>query len=72
MRDMVEQEVQAMMDLRVTEKSLSEWRHPIVLVPKLDRTRASCIDFQSINVISQFDAYQMPWVDELLDQLGED
>lgn len=30
-----------------------------------------CIDFGKVNVLSKFDAYPMPWVDELLDLLGE-
>lgn len=29
------------------------------------------IDFWRINVILKFDAYPVPWVDELLDHLGE-
>lgn len=29
-----------------------------------------CVDYHKVNEVSQFDAYPMPWVDELLDQLG--
>lgn len=44
---------------------------PVVLFPKLDGTLWFCMDFRKVNAISRFDAYPMPWVDELLDYLGE-
>ncbi|CAM5106316.1 unnamed protein product [Natator depressus] len=71
MWEAVEEEVQAMLDLGVIEHSQSEWRSPVVLVPKPDGSRRFCIDFQRVNAISKFDAYPMPRVDELLDRLGE-
>lgn len=63
-------EMDTMLDLRVMEESRSEWRSPIVLVPKPNRTTHFCIDFRKINTISRFDAYPMPWVEEFLDWLG--
>ncbi|CAM4582968.1 unnamed protein product [Caretta caretta] len=45
MQQVVEEEVQAMLDLGVIEPSQSEWRSPLVLVPKPDGTRHFCIDF---------------------------
>lgn len=71
MRQEVEEEVQAMLALGVIEPSRSEWRSPVVLVPKPDGTRRFCIDFRQVNAISCFDAYPMPRVDELLGHLGE-
>ncbi|CAM5127553.1 unnamed protein product [Eretmochelys imbricata] len=71
MREAVEEEVQAMLELGVIEPSQSEWRSPVVLVPKPDGSRRFCIDFQRVNAISKFDAYPMPHVNELLDRLGE-
>ncbi len=29
-----------------------------------------CVDYRKVNAVSKFDAYPMPWVDELLDRLG--
>uniref|UniRef100_A0A452H2Y7 SCAN box domain-containing protein n=1 Tax=Gopherus agassizii TaxID=38772 RepID=A0A452H2Y7_9SAUR len=63
MRQEVKEEVQAMLALGVVEPSRSEWRSPMVLVPKLDGTRRFCIDFRKVNAISRFDTYPMPWVD---------
>ncbi|CAM5155407.1 unnamed protein product, partial [Natator depressus] len=71
MREAVEEEVQATLELGVIEPSQSEWRSPVVLVPKPDGSRWFCIDFRRVNAISKFDAYPMPRVDELLDRLGE-
>ncbi|CAM4640595.1 unnamed protein product [Lepidochelys kempii] len=71
MRQEVEEEVQAMLALGVIEPSQSEWRSPVVSVPKPDGTRRICIDFRQVNAISRFNAYPMPRVDELLGRLGE-
>lgn len=60
-----------MLELGVIEPSTSEWRSPVILVPKPDGSRSFCIDFQMVNLISRFDAYPMPQVDELLEHLRE-
>ncbi|CAM5135655.1 unnamed protein product [Natator depressus] len=70
MREIVEKEIQTMVELGVIKQSQSEWRSPIVLVPKPDGSHHFCIDFRKVNAISKFDAYPMPRIDELLDRLG--
>nr|XP_042705994.1 uncharacterized protein LOC122173677 [Chrysemys picta bellii] len=70
MWDTVRQEVETMLEMGVVEESTSEWRSPIVLVPKPDGMTRFCIDFREVNAISRFDAYPMPRVDELLERLG--
>lgn len=63
-----------MLELGVIGPSRSEWCSPIVLVGKKDGITRFCVDFctqkQKVNVISKFDAYPMPWVDELLDRMS--
>lgn len=66
----VKEELQAMLEWGVIQESHSEWRSPIVLVPKPDGSTRFCIDFRKVNAISCFDAYPMPQIDELLDHLG--
>ena len=41
------------------------------LVPKPDGTLRFCNDFRKLNEVSHFDAYPIPCIDELVDQLGK-
>ncbi|KAL0192560.1 hypothetical protein M9458_010856, partial [Cirrhinus mrigala] len=69
-RQAIEEKVQQMLKLGVTEPSRSPWSSPIVMVPKPDGTLRFCNDFRRLNEVSEFDGYPMPRVDELLDRLG--
>ena len=54
----------------IRTESHSAWSSPVVLVPKPDGTYRFCNDFRKLNEASAFDAYPMPRVDELIEQLG--
>ncbi len=69
-KNVVREELKAMLDLGVIEESHSDWANPIVLVPKTDGSIRFCVDYRKVNAVSKFDAYPMPRVDELLDRLG--
>ena len=56
-----------MLRLRVIEESRSTWSSPVILVPKPDGTFRFCNDFRRLNEVSEFDAYPMPKVDELIE-----
>ncbi|XP_075786849.1 uncharacterized protein LOC142829675 isoform X2 [Pelodiscus sinensis] len=71
MWETVQRELQTMLEMGVVEESHSEWKSPIVLVPKPDGTTRFCIDFRKVNAISRFDAYPMPRTEELLERLGQ-
>ncbi|CAM4507561.1 unnamed protein product [Caretta caretta] len=70
-REEITTEVRKMLELGVIEESHSQWSSPIVLVPKLDGSLRFCNDFRKLNKVSQFDAYPIPRIDELVDQLGK-
>lgn len=64
------QEIESMLELGVIEPSTSEWCSPVVIVFKKNGTLRICIDFRKLNSISEFDAYPMPRIDDLLDRIG--
>ena len=69
-REAIQAEVRRMLQLRVIEESRSAWSSPVVLVPKPDGSYRFCNDFRRLNEASEFDAYPMPRVDELIERLG--
>ena len=69
-RETVRQELEDMERSGVIEPSSSEWAAPIVLVKKKDGTLRFCVDYRKLNGLSQADAYPMPRIDEVIDQLG--
>ena len=58
-------------EMGVIECSSSEWAAPIVLVKKKDGTLCMFVDYRSLNSQSRTDAYPVPWVDDLIDQMGD-
>lgn len=41
-----------------------------MLLPKKDDTTRLCLDYQKLNSLAKFDAYPMPRVEELFEQIG--
>ena len=69
-REQVTKELQEMLEEGVIEPSTSEWSSPIVIVKK-DGDIRLCIDYQKVNAKNKFDAYPMPRIDEMLDNIGQ-
>ena len=67
----LQEELDVMQRLGVIERSCSSWSSPVVLVPKKDGTIRFCIDFRQVNAQSQFDAYPMPRLEDLIERLGK-
>lgn len=55
----------------VIELSQSQWCSTVVAVVKKDGPLCICIDFRKLNAISEFDAYPMPQINDLLGQTGQ-
>ncbi len=67
----VEQELQEMLAQDIIEASHSEWAAPILLVNKKDGGLRLCVDYRRLNGVSVSDAYPMPRIEDMIDQLGE-
>lgn len=63
-------EVEEMQRLGVIEPSQSEWCSPVVIVVKKDGSLRICINFRKLKAMSEFDAYPMPRIDDLLEKIG--
>ena len=70
-RETVQREIEEMLETGIIEPSQSEWSAPIVLVKKKDGTLRLCVDYRRLNSVSKSDAYPMPRIDDLIDQLGK-
>ena len=69
-REKVKKEIEEMEENGIIRKSKSEWASPLVIVPKKDGSLRLCVDFRRLNAVSEFDAYPMPLVEEVLDRMG--
>ena len=59
------------MEAEIVEKSRSPWSSPMVPVRKLDGSVRLCVDYRTVNVLTESDPYHMSRVDEMLELVGE-
>ncbi|CAF4594173.1 unnamed protein product, partial [Rotaria sp. Silwood2] len=64
-------ETQKLLERGQIEESTSPWSSPIVLVKKKDKTMIFCIDYRRLNDITIKDAFPLPRIDEIFDQLSD-
>ena len=65
------QETQKLLDRGQIEESTSPWSSPVVLVKKKDKSIRFCIDYRRLNAITMKDAFPLPKIDEIFDQLTD-
>ncbi|CAF1565352.1 unnamed protein product [Rotaria sp. Silwood1] len=70
-QDIKLQETQKLLERGQIEESTSPWSSPIVLVKKKDKTMRFCIDYRRLNTITIKDAFPLPRIDEIFDQLSD-
>ncbi|CAF4587004.1 unnamed protein product, partial [Rotaria sp. Silwood2] len=70
-QDIKLQETQKLLERGQIEESTSPWSSPIVLVKKKDKTMRFCIDYRRLNAITIKDAFPLPRIDEIFDQLSD-
>ena len=70
-KEAVEREIAMMLEEGIIEAANSEWASPIVIIKKKDDTIRLCVDYRKLNAMTQIDAYPMPRIDDILDQVGQ-
>ena len=66
----VHAEVDRLLAEGIVEPSKSPWSSCPVIVPKKDGSIRFCIDYRQLNQITKKDAYPLPHMDSLLDNIG--
>lgn len=60
-----------MLEMGVVEPSNSAWNNPVLLTPKPNGEWRFCLDSRKLNAVSKQDAYPLPYVSHILDQLRD-
>lgn len=69
MMEIINTEVDQMLADGVIERSHSPWSSPTVIVRKKDGKPRFCIDFRRLNEVTEKDAYPIPYINTILNQL---
>ena len=70
-KEAVEKEIELILKQGIIEPDSSEWASPIVIIKKKDDIIHLCVDYRRLNAMTQVDAYPMPRIDDILDQVGQ-
>lgn len=60
-----------MLEMGVVEPSSSAWNNPILFAPKPNNELRFCLDSRKLNAVSKGDAYPLPYISHILDQLRD-
>lgn len=67
----VTEQVDEMLSLDVVEHCESPWSSPVLVVGKKDGKPRFCLDSRKLNAVTRKDAYNLPYVSEILDNLRD-
>lgn len=64
-------QLEEMLEQDVVEPSSSAWNNPTLFTPKSSGELRFCIDSRKLNSVSKHDAYPLPYISRILDQLRD-
>ena len=67
----MDKQVQNLLDQGIVEPSKSGYRSPVLLVIKKDKSYRFCVDYRLLNLKTKQDAYNLPLVQDIFDQVGQ-
>lgn len=67
----LEKELERMLELKVVKPSKSPWNSPVVMVTKPNGDMRLCLDSRQLNLVSKADAYPLPYIHQILDNLRD-
>ncbi|XP_072169909.1 uncharacterized protein [Diadema setosum] len=70
-RETVKRELDEMLEAGVISHSDSPYASPLVIVKKKDGSLRLCVDYRKLNQVTEFDAYPMPNIEAIIDELGK-
>jgi len=70
-RQIIADQINRTLKLKVIEPSHSAWASPVVIVPKKNGKARFCVDCRRLNIITKKDAYPLPRMEDCLDSLGD-
>lgn len=63
------EEVDKLLAAGIIRPSNSEWSSPVVMVKRVNGKYRMCIDYRKVNAVSKGDAYPLPFMENILDEL---
>lgn len=74
-RQVIVEQMEKLEEEKIIQPSDSPWNAPLVVVPKKPDANGNplfrvCVDFRRLNQLTVGDAFPIPRIDEILDQLG--
>ena len=71
MQRIIDEEIESLLKHGFIEPSTSEWRSPVVMIPKKDGTYRMATDFRKINSVIKTQNFPIPRLEDVWDLIGE-